>query len=112
MARRQHTLSDIEFQFLTIYLKPNNHEKTLCNRKLENGPNLEEVYDLCNQLKVRLNPSKDSQHWVTRAVHISVVMPLLPERIKVGSQISAMESGACTGQVSAKQLIPWELYFH
>ena len=67
----------------------------------------EEVYDLCNQLKSATQsiPKTVSIGVTPSSPYIPVVMPLLPERIKVGSQmVSAMESGACTGQVSAKQL--------
>lgn len=67
----------------------------------------EEVLDLCGELKNAAHsvPATISIGVTPSSPYIPVVMPLLPERIKVGSQmVSAMESGACTGQVSAKQL--------
>ena len=67
----------------------------------------EEVLDLCGELKDAVHSlSKTISIGVTpSSPYIPVVMPLLPAHIKVGSQmVSAMESGACTGQVSAKQL--------
>ena len=67
----------------------------------------EEVLDLCGQLKrcCQSLPKTVSIGVTPSSPYIPVVMPLLPEHIKVGSQmVSAMESGACTGQVSAKKL--------
>ena len=67
----------------------------------------EEVFDLCDQLKSAFHSiHKTISIGVTpSSPYIPIVMPLLPAYIKVGSQmVSAMESGACTGQVSAKQL--------
>ena len=67
----------------------------------------EAVLDLCGELKdaVHSLPKKISIGVTPSSPYIPVVMPLLPAHIKVGSQmVSAMESGACTGQVSAKQL--------
>ena len=67
----------------------------------------EEVFALCDELKSAIHSiHKTISIGVTpSSPYIPVVMPLLPAYIKVGSQmVSAMESGACTGQVSAKQL--------
>ena len=67
----------------------------------------EEVFDLCGDLKNATHslPNTISIGVTPSSPYIPVVMPLLPAHIKVGSQmVSAMEAGACTGQVSAKQL--------
>ena len=67
----------------------------------------EEVFDLCGDLKnaTRSLPNTISIGVTPSSPYIPAVMPLLPAHIKVGSQmVSAMEAGACTGQVSAKQL--------
>ena len=67
----------------------------------------EEVFDLCGDLKNATHslPNTISIGVTPSSPYILAVMPLLPAHIKVGSQmVSAMEAGACTGQVSAKQL--------